>query len=138
MIFNDGGSSFGADADATWNKTTNVMTINGTVVHKVHYGAIVSDSDGSTITFDLSAGDVHSVTLGGNRTLALSNGNNGQRFVLLLKQDGTGGRTVTWFSGITWGNGITPTLTATAAKTDVFSFIQTGAGAYLGFSATNF
>ena len=27
--FNDGGSAFGGDADFTWNKTTNVMTVNG-------------------------------------------------------------------------------------------------------------
>jgi hypothetical protein len=29
--FNDGGSSFGGDSDLTWNKTTNALTVNGSI-----------------------------------------------------------------------------------------------------------
>ena len=93
----------------------------------------ISDSDNATITFDLSAGNKHKVTLEGNRTLALSNVSNGHTFVIRLKQDATGSRTVTWFSGISWVDGATPVLTPTANKADTFGFIQTGAGAYDGY-----
>lgn len=93
----------------------------------------ITASDGATVTFDLNAGNAHEVTLGGNRTLALSNVRNGQRFLLKLTQDGTGSRTVTWFSGISWAGGSEPTLTTTASKSDVFGFVATGAGAYDGF-----
>lgn len=102
-------------------------TINGSV------SALATASDGSTVTFDLAASNIHSVTLAGNRTLALSNGSTGQCFVLRLIQDGTGSRTVTWFSTIKWAGGSAPTLTTTAAKIDVFGFITTSSGNYDAF-----
>lgn len=115
------------------------LTLSGaqTVTGKKTFGAtvqtITTATDGATVTFDLSLGNVHTVTLGGNRTLALSNASTGQVFVLRLVQDATGSRTVTWFSTIKWAYGATPTLTATASKTDVFAFICTGSGTYDGF-----
>src|SRR3972149_3904825 len=93
------------------------------------YGA----SDGGTITFHVDPnGGLQSVTLGGNRTIAVTISTN-RAFVLALKQDGTGTRTVTWFSGILWAGGAAPTLTTTINKTDTFGFIRTGSGVYLGF-----
>lgn len=94
---------------------------------------IESNTDGTTVTFDLDASSTHTVTLGGNRTLALSNADVGQKFIIRLVQDATGSRTVTWFSTIKWPGGVTPTLTTTANKTDVFGFICTSAGNYDGF-----
>lgn len=67
------------------------------VVRPVGEDGIVTLSDGSTITIDSSDhAKVYTVTLGGNRTLALSNEYSGRRFMLQLGQDGTGSRTVTW------------------------------------------
>ena len=94
---------------------------------------IEDNTDGSTITFDLDSSNTHSVTLGGNRTLALSNVSVGQKFIIRLTQDGTGSRTVTFFSTIKWAGGVAPTLTTTANKTDVFGFICTSANNYDGF-----
>lgn len=74
------------------------------------YGAITTDTDGSTVTFDCSVTNRHQVTLGGNRTLALSNYSTGQMILLDLIQDGTGSRTVTWFTG----PGLTVTMTIAA------------------------
>lgn len=93
--------------------------------------ALVPDSDGSTITFNLASGSHHKVTLGGNRTLAISNPASNPVFRVILQQDGTGSRTVTWFSGIRWSAGTAPTLTTTAGKIDVFDFEYLGAGSYL-------
>ena len=45
--FNDGGSAFGADADFTWNKTTNVMTNAGKY--------LAGDGSGSAPTFAFGA-----------------------------------------------------------------------------------
>lgn len=96
----------------------------------------IADSDASTITFDRGLGRKHKVTLGGNRTLAISNMNTGESIQIWLKQDATGNRTVTWWSGISWqDNNTVPTLTPTANKTDVFVIIKTGTGAYTGFVA---
>lgn len=77
-------------------------------------GSIQADTDGATITFDKNVATNHSVTLGGNRTLALSNMAAGDAITLRLQQDGTGSRTVTWFTVIKWAGGSAPTLTTTA------------------------
>ena len=53
--------------------------------------------------------------------------------MLRLLQDGTGSRTVTWFSTIKWAGGSAPTLTTTASKADVFGFLCTATDAYDGF-----
>ena len=87
---------------------------------------LASGTDGGTVTFDLNESNTHRVTLGGNRTLALTNVSYGQKFITRLTQDTTGSRTVTWFNDIHWADGGTaPTLTTTAHKTDVFGFICT-------------
>lgn len=53
-------------------------------------------TDGATITWTIRTIDERaSVTLGGNRTLSISGAVNGCRGVLYVKQDGTGGRTLT-------------------------------------------
>ncbi len=70
---------------------------SGKVKINSRYGVITSDTDGATITFNLATSDFHTVALGGNRTLVISNPSTGQRFFLELVQDGTGSRTVTWF-----------------------------------------
>lgn len=99
-------------------------------------GIAGTGTDGATITFDMSdvtKGNVRSVTLGGNRTLAVSNVSIGQKFVIRLKQDGTGSRTVTWWSTINWVGGLTPVLTTTINKTDSFGFLCTDTNVYDGY-----
>lgn len=96
---------------------------------------LFTDVDASTITFDRNASKLHQVTLGGNRTLAISNMKVGDAIFISLIQDGTGSRTVTWFSTIKWPGNNTPILTTTASKTDVFVFVCTAANTYLGFIA---
>lgn len=94
---------------------------------------IESNTDGATITFDMDEANTHTVTLGGNRTLALSNVDVGQKFIIRLVQDGTGSRTVTWFTTIKWPGNLEPTLTETGGKTDVFGFICTATNQYDGY-----
>lgn len=98
---------------------------------------IVADTDGATITFDMSSGNLHAVTLGGNRTLAVSNVSTNQCFVIILKQ-GSGGQTVTWWSGIKWVGASAPTLTTTASRWDIFSFIYDGTNYYGSIVGQNF
>lgn len=94
-----------------------------------------TETDGATVTFDLSStvkGNVRQVTLGGNRTLALSNVTVGQVFIIRIIQ-GTGGQTVTWFSTIKWTGGSAPTLSTDSGKIDTFGFICTSTGNYEGY-----
>lgn len=87
-----------------------------------------------TATLDLSKGNIHHITMpAGNITIALSNGTAGQCFIIRILQDGTGSRTVSWFTTIRWAGGIAPTLTTTASKADTVGFEITGSNAYDGF-----
>jgi hypothetical protein len=96
--------------------------------------AILTNTDGPNITFDLNASDLHTVTIGtGNRTLALSNASVGQKFIIRLVQGVSGSGTVSWFSTIKWPGALVPTLTTTATKTDIFGFICSSGNTYDGF-----
>lgn len=70
-------------------------------------------SDGATITVDLSRPyKTFGVTLGGNRVLTFSNLYEGAIKLLIIKQDGTGSRTVTWkFQSETFATGAVNTST---------------------------
>jgi hypothetical protein len=141
-VFHGGGSGLTGIAES---QVTNLVadlaarapldspSFTGPVNMPSHYGAIAADADAATITFDLAASDKHKVTLGGNRTLAVSNAQVGQTFLVVLVQDATGSRTVTWWSGIKWAGGTAPTPTTTPNKTDIFTFICYSAGNYYGF-----
>jgi hypothetical protein len=94
---------------------------------------ITADGYASTITFSMATSNIHEVTLTGDATLAVSNVAVGQIFRVRLLQDGTGTRTVTWWSGIKWPSGVVPTLTLTAAKADAFEFVCRATGVYDGF-----
>lgn len=129
-------SSVTASAKAV--STTGNQTIGG--IKTVDEGAIVtapntySPSAAGTATLDLSLANDHEITMpAGNITIALSNPTTGQKFTVSILQDGTGSRTVTWFSTIRWVGGTTPTLTTTASKRDYFGFKCTGTDTYDGF-----
>jgi hypothetical protein len=94
--------------------------------------SIKSNPDGDTITFDLNESNTHYATLGGNRTIALSNPTVGQKFILRLQQDGTGNKTVTWFNTIKWDGATTPTLSTSGNRADLFGFLCTSGNQYDG------
>ena len=84
-------------------------------------------TDGATINWDASTQDVCKVTLGGNRTLAApTNNTTGQFISILVIQDGTGSRTLTWNAVFEFAEDTAPTLTTTASKGDVFVFRYNG------------
>ena len=86
-------------------------------------GTVVALTDGATITPDFAAGNNFSVTLGGSRTLANpTNLTAGQSGVIVVTQDGTGGRTLAFGSNWKFPGGTAPTLTTTAAAVDVIAY----------------
>lgn len=63
----------------------------------------------------------------GNATLTFSNPPPaGSLVTVVLVQDATGARTVTWPASVKWSAGVAPTLTVTANKRDVFHFMWDG------------
>lgn len=92
---------------------------------------LIEDAYASTITYDMSQSNLHGPTiLTGNPVLAVSNVSAGQAFVVILQQDATGGRTVTWWSNIKWVTGTPPVLSTAANVYDIFSFIYDGTNYY--------
>jgi hypothetical protein len=68
------------------------------------------------------------MTLTGNITINFSNAINGQKLLLRLTQDGTGGRVATWGTSITFGTDIDVAVLSTAAsKVDYVGFVYNGA-----------
>jgi hypothetical protein len=103
----------------------NLTTVSGAV-------AYVEDTltDGATITWNVIDSPVAKVTLAGNRTLSAPSGTTpiaGQFISLLIIQDGTGGRTITWNAAYEFAADTAPTLTATASLGDLFTFRYNGA-----------
>jgi len=85
-------------------------------------------TDGANIDWNAQSAPIAKVTLGGNRILnAPSNSVAGQFISLLVIQDGTGSRTLTWNAVFEFTADTAPTLTTTANYGDLFTFRYNGA-----------
>jgi len=106
---------------------TNKTLTNPTVTNYVETPYVANS--GTAITLALTNGTVQIITLTGNATITMPTATSGKSFLLMLKQDGTGSRTVTW-STVKWPGGTAPTITSTASKQDIFSFFADGTNWY--------
>ena len=118
----------GDDGGAAVTALTMDMSAGGTSI----FGAAAFNqeatlTDASTISWDVAASPVAKVTLGANRTLgAGSNAVAGQFVSLLVIQDGTGSRTLSFNAVYEFTADTAPTLTTTASKGDLFVFRYNG------------
>ena len=84
-------------------------------------------TDASTIAWNVLTSPVAKVTLGANRTLGAGTGAIAGQFVsLLVIQDGTGSRTLSFNAAYEFKDDTAPTLTTTASKGDLFVFRYNG------------
>ena len=103
----------------------NQMTMVGQVV--TNYTETTNAANtGTAYTIDLAAGTVQILTLTGNCTFTFPTPSAGKSFLLLLKQDVVGGRTVVWPSTVKWPSSAAPTITSTANKADKYVFTADG------------
>jgi hypothetical protein len=101
---------------------------NGQVKLVSGYVEEVALTDAATITWNAATQPVAKVTLGASRTMGLpANPVSGQFISLLIIQDGTGSRTITWNAAYEFAADEAPTLTATANLGDLFTFRYNGA-----------
>lgn len=91
--------------------------------------AFVTLTDAATIAVDMATGFNFSVTLGGNRTLgAPTNSIAGQSGLILVIQDGTGSRTLSYASAWKFAGGA-PTASTAASTVDAIAYtVTTGGG----------
>ena len=141
-------TSFGTGV-ATWLGTPSSANLAAAVTGETGTGALVFGTDPaltnptvtnyvetpysatptSTITLDLTNGTVQIITLGGSVTITMPTAVSGKSFIMFLKQDATGSRTVTW-STVKWPGGTAPTITSTASRQDIYSFFSDGTNWY--------
>ena len=108
---------------ATTDTLTNKTLTNPTVTNYVE--TLYSANTSTAITVDLANGTVQNLTLTGNATITMPTAVAGKSFIIILSQDATGSRTVTW-STVSWPSATAPTVTSTASKRDIYSFFSNG------------
>jgi hypothetical protein len=82
-------------------------------------------------TLDLSTTNIYNLTLTGNITVTLSNppaSGTLYSVMMIVKQDGTGSRTITWPASVKWPNASAPTLSTAANAVDVLNFFTVDGG----------
>ena len=107
---------------------TNKTITNPTITNYVE--SVVAIGNTSTAqTIALTSGTVQTATLTGNCTFTMPTATAGKSFILLLRQDATGNRTAT-FTGVKFNSAGAPTITATANRLDILTFVADGTNWY--------
>lgn len=120
-----GSTTPAAGAFTTLSASTSA-TLSGLTVNNGYTEETVTANTGTAYTINLDNGTVQILTLTGNCTFTFPTATAGRSFFLLLKQDGTGNRTVTWPAAVKWPASTAPTITSTASRTDKFVFTADG------------
>ena len=125
------GNDVGLAVDGTDTNVGLSLSTKGSGKFKFNDAAYFPEAtltDASTIAWDTQASPVAKVTLTDNRTLgAGTNAVAGQFVSLLVIQDGTGSRTLSFNAVYEFTEDTAPTLTTTASKGDLFVFRYNGA-----------
>lgn len=126
-IPNSTGTAWGTSYTTSGSGTVLALATNPTITNYVE--TPYSANSSTAITIALTNGTVQIITLTGNATITMPTAVSGKSFIMFLKQDGTGSRTVTW-STVKWPGGTAPTITSTASKQDIYSFFSDGTNWY--------
>ena len=127
-----GSYQIGGTTVITSGRVVQYATLQGYAEKRYAFG-----NTGTAPTLDLSNGNFVTATLTGNATWVFSLGSvpsgDSVAFTLHLTNDATAGRTITWPASVVWPNGVVPTRTTTANRTDVYTFYTfTGGSTWYG------
>ena len=115
------------DTQGLTNKTLTNPTVTNYVESVVAIGTV-----SSAHTLVLTSGTVQTATLTASTacTFTMPTATAGKSFILLLKQAASTGNGTATFTGVKYSSAGTPTMTATAGKMDIFSFVADGTNWY--------
>ena len=86
--------------------------------------SVVALTPGATVTPDFSLGIIFTLAAGQNFTLANpTNVVAGTSYLIIITQDATGGRVITWGANFKFGTGAIQTLSTAASKRDIVSIV---------------
>jgi len=116
-----------SDTQGLTNKTLTNPTVTNYVETVVAIGTVTSAH-----TLVLTSGTVQTATLTASTacTFTMPTATAGKSFILLLKQAASTGNGTATFTGVKYNVAGTPTVTATAGKMDIFSFVADGTNWY--------
>jgi hypothetical protein len=115
------------DTQTLTNKTLTNPSVNDYTEGVVAIGTVTSAS-----TISLTSGTVQTATLTASTacTFTMPTATAGKSFVLLLKQAASTGNGTATFTGVKFGTAGVPTITATAGKMDILTFVADGTNWY--------
>lgn len=126
------------DAQTLASKTLVSPTLTGEAQAEViGFAELDNGNSGATATIDWSARQKQRITLTANCTLSFTDPANPCNLLLVVVQDGTGSRTVTWPASVLWPGGTAPTLSTAGGAIDIISFYWDGTN-YYGADSLNF
>ena len=109
------------------------LIINGNLTFDSFTESVVAIGNSSTSqTISLTSGTVQTCTLTGNCTFTMPTATAGKSFSLFLNTGA--GSFASTFTGVRWSDSTAPTITSTASKVDLLSFISDGTYWYGSFS----
>jgi len=129
--------TIGSNLTVGGNLSVSGNITGNTVMTTITEATVTNGSSGSTFTLSLANGTFQTITWTANCTVTMPAVGSGKSFTLLANTGTPGPYITTTFTGVRWPGGTAPTITATANKADVFSFISDGVYWY-GFYNQNY
>jgi hypothetical protein len=107
-------------------------TVNDPTVTNYTESVVAIGTVSSSHTLALTNGTVQTATLTASTacTFTMPTATAGKSFILLLKQAASTGNGTATFTGVKWGTAGAPTITATAGKMDILTFVADGTNWY--------
>lgn len=107
-------------------------TLNNPTITNYTESVVAIGTVGASNTIALTNGTVQTATLTASTatTFTMPTATAGKSFILLLKQAATTGNGTATFTSVKWGTAGAPTITATAGKMDIVSFVADGTNWY--------
>lgn len=115
-------------ATYTGSETLSNKTLTNPIVTNYLESVVSIGNSGTSKTIDLTNGTVQTVTMTGNCTFTMPTATAGKSFILIVST-GAGSYTGT-FTSVKWPNNTAPTLTTTASRWDILTFVADGTNWY--------
>jgi hypothetical protein len=119
-------------ATLTGSQTLTNKTLTNPSVNNYTEGVVSIGTVSSSHTLALTNGTVQTATLTASTacTFTMPTATAGKSFILLLKQAASTGNGSATFTGVKWGTAGAPTISATAGKMDILTFVADGTNWY--------
>ena len=122
------GTSFSSPYSGNLNVTSGQAWVSADANGNTTSSTTVNWNDSNIQTFTLNTATT---------TFAFSNGQAGATYILIIRQNASGSQVITWPAAVAWAGAATPTMTPTASRYDVFTFVFDGSK-YFGSYIQNF